>query len=59
MLRQPWAEGRNQSQNVSAYLRINNLLDNHYYGAGNSTGTTFFRAPQDTRWVQAGLKVMF
>lgn len=54
-----YAEVRNRSQNISGYVRINNLLDNHYYGAGTGTGSTFFRSPQDTRWVQAGLKVMF
>ncbi len=54
-----YVEVRNRSQNISGYVRINNLLDNYYYGAGSGTGATFFRSPQDTRWVQAGLKVMF
>jgi outer membrane receptor for Fe3+-dicitrate len=54
-----YAEFWTRGHRLAASLRISNLFDNHYYNAGNGTARTYFRAPQDTRSVQAGLRLRF
>lgn len=54
-----YAEFWNRRHTLAASVRVSNLLDNHYYNAGNGTSRTYFRAPQDTRSVQAGLRLRF
>ena len=52
-----YSEIRNRKQNVSLYLRVSNLFDEHYYNGGRSSANVFNQAPQDTRWITAGIKI--
>lgn len=54
-----YADLAGPGRRLSGFVRANNLLDNHYYNAGTGTTRTYFAAPQDTRLVQAGLRLRF
>ena len=53
------AEVRSASQNLSAFLRVDNLLDARYYNASQGGSSFFFRTPQDSRQIVAGLKAKY
>jgi outer membrane receptor protein involved in Fe transport len=53
------AELRSANQNLSAFLRVDNLLDARYYNAGQGGNGFFFRTPQDSRQVVVGLKAKY
>ena len=54
-----YAEVRSRNQNLSAFLRVDNLLDARYYNASQGGGYNFFRTPQDSRSVMVGLRAQF
>ncbi|MEN9575008.1 MAG: hypothetical protein RL514_2863 [Verrucomicrobiota bacterium] len=53
------AEVRSANQNLSAFVRVDNLLDARYYNASQGGDAFFFRTPQDSRQVVVGLKAKY
>jgi outer membrane receptor for ferrienterochelin and colicin len=51
-----YAELRTASQNLSGFIRVDNLLDARYYNASQGGDAYFFRTPQDSRQIVVGLK---
>jgi len=39
------------------YARVDNLFDARYYNIGGGGSSTFLLSPQDTRWVQFGIRL--
>lgn len=54
-----YAEVRSRNQNLSAFVRVDNLLDARYYNASQGGGYNFFRTPQDSRSVMVGIRAQF
>ena len=52
-------EVRSANQNLSAFVRVDNLLDARYYNASQGGDAFFFRTPQDSRQVVVGLKAKY
>lgn len=53
------AEVRSRNQNLSAFVRVDNLLDARYYNGGQGGGAFFFLTPQDSRQIVVGLKAKY
>ncbi|HEV8574246.1 MAG TPA: hypothetical protein VGR43_06000, partial [Dehalococcoidia bacterium] len=50
-----YVERRNIAKNTSLFVRVSNLLNRRYFNAGSAGGFSFLRAPQEQRWLTAGI----
>lgn len=54
-----YAEFRSPGQNLTLFVRADNLLDQRYYNAGFGGFFNFYNTPQDSRAVSVGLRVSY